>query len=226
MSSLYGWNLKLTQPLSDGKILPTRSQSPENSGDNESLKSIHAFIKLRGCKLKSDSEIKEIVARLKKNGYWFWQKGILEKTDVKDYVESLENSFEQFQNILVQTPADRLVSALLDAPKPLGRTESLEHCLLATDMSAELLDRIDKYLKQKTIKCLHMKTRDGGSRKYKLKELGISTKGKINHELIEKADPKLTEDILEILCHGSEIDEFRAFSSFGRCRLGTICGNE
>jgi hypothetical protein len=95
--------------------------------------------------------------------------------------------------------------------------------MIATDGSAEILDRTKSYIFFKQIVTLHSKV-DSYKTAYKIKRLGTSFTKRLTNEEISGANEALLSDLFHVLCYGSVTDEFLNFSSFKRFRLAEICG--
>ena len=78
------------------------------------------------------------------------------------------------------------------------------------------------------IKTLTLTKEDGSTASYELKSLGRTFTQKLDNKAIQKVDENddVLKDLLFILCHGSKIEEFKKYDTFGRCKLGEFAGNE
>jgi hypothetical protein len=95
--------------------------------------------------------------------------------------------------------------------------------MLATDASAEILDRAKSYITFKKIKTLHSQI-NGYKIEYRIKRLGTSFTKRLTNKEISSADGALLSDLFYIICFGSKTEEFADFLSFRRFRLAEICG--
>jgi hypothetical protein len=162
---------------------------------------------------------------LQDTGYWFWTKEISSAASENGMDTQLKRTKTAFVDILRTSNRQNLVQNLLSPREPLTSSLVATHAMLATNASAEILDRAKDYIAFHKITELHV--RDGvRASTYRLKKLGASFKKKLGNKEIRGADPGLREDILFLLSFGSELEEFEEFVSFAKLKLARICGNE
>ena len=175
---------------------------------------------------KSKEEIEAVVHDLKQNGYWFWQSEIYDPSRVSEIVKSLKKTRSSFISILEESTRDTIIHNLVHPKPPLTPALAVKHAMIATDASAELLDRAKDYIAFHNIKEIHIGRTDSSIVKYTLQELGTHFTSRLNNHAILKASLPLLEDICHIIAFGSEIVEFKNFPSLRKLRLGTICGDK
>jgi len=175
-------------------------------------------------KIKIPEWVKEETRRLRENGYWFWTTGISSTPAHGPLVKNLKSSRSAFISVLAQSEPDNLIRNLLNPSPPLTRKLMVKHAMVATDASAEILDRAKSYIAFKKIRVLHAQIK-GRDIEYQIKRLGTSYVKRLTNEEISSAGEALLSDLFFIICFGSSTKEFLDFLSFKSFRLAELCGD-
>lgn len=168
--------------------------------------------------------VEKEVRKLQKKGFWFWTKEISSASVEAPLVKSLKESRAAFISILTESEPSNLLQNLLNPSKPLTRKMAIKHAMIATDASAELLDRTKSYIAFKKFKILHAQIGDHKI-EYRIKRLGTIFTKRLTNKLIYSANAALLSDLFYVICFGSTTSEFANFLSFRRFRLAELCGN-
>lgn len=173
--------------------------------------------------------IQKEIRRLQENGYWFWTTEISSTPSEAPLFKNLRDTRAAFISILIESEPNNLIRNLL-SPSPLltpssqlTRKLAIKHAMLATDASAEILDRAKSYIAFKKIKTLHSKI-DDYKIEYRIKRLGTLFTKRLTNKEILSADGSLLSDLFYIICFGSTTTEFADFLTFKRFRLAELCG--
>ncbi len=172
---------------------------------------------------KNDAEVNSILEHLKQAGYWFWTED-LRNTEIAQGTNLLLESLDEFITILEDSEPSELIDNLLASRGEITSLLAVRHSMLATDISAEFLDRVRRYLVFKGIRRLTMIS-DDQTIEYDMRRLAQFDRALSNNQ-INSASEELLRDLLFIICYGNRVREFEEFTTFRRCALGEICGDE
>lgn len=181
-------------------------------------------------KMKSmtDEKVEAHFKLLQRSAYLFWSDEIVVPTATEGLLRDLKETKGVFIRILSESTPENIVSNLMSPEKyddrlPPNQLRGLivKHCMLFTDIGMELIKRAKKYVSDKGITHFHI--RDGKRvTEYRIKSL--HEMGVTNPIIYVGRDRDLLEDILVLLCYGSQIEEIDEFLSYKRCKIAKMAG--
>jgi hypothetical protein len=136
--------------------------------------------------------------------------------------EQILSTKDQFIATLRETTPENIVRDLLSST--LDNSLLLQHCMLATDVGKETLDRLAFFLSYNEVSELDIETPEL-SRTYTVAELSDDNFSVANRSFANFSQGAF-EDIFTVLAFGSDMTLLSEYVTFDRCRLGEICGDE
>ena len=150
-------------------------------------------------------------------GKWFWSDDFI-TANTNKLLALLQNSYEEFINIISSTKRDKLVEKLMSMNVP--RAVLMKHIMIFLDTSAETLDRCAMYICIMKYEQLTLP-----EEVIKFNVLGEKFNRGLSNANIGKANDNLVRDLINILVFASESLEFGQFESFKKCNLAKLAGD-
>lgn len=160
--------------------------------------------------------------RLLNNGQWFWTREMLPDDLLGSQTQQILDTKSDFVNILERSSPETLINRLVESQI---KTELLiQHCMLATDIGKETLDRIAFYFFYNDMSTVKINAADA-SEQHQFSVLG-NRDVSVSNKSFSQFSPDLIRDIYVLLSFGASIGQLSKYVTFDRCRLGEICGDE
>jgi hypothetical protein len=176
--------------------------------------------------IKSDSSVEGHYDRLRENGRWFWTDEMMPEDLLSEETKEVLDTKSEFISILEASSSDELVENLMTAGT-MTPSLAIRHCMLATDIGMETIDRVADYISFYDINTLQIQG-DGVDTTYPLRWLGNQHGNSTNlsNSDLDDDNEDLLWDICTLLSFGEYVNSFADYPTFDRCKLGTICGDE
>ena len=171
----------------------------------------------------NDQEVNEKIEALKKNSTWFWTDQIRGKINMLES-DDLQETLSDFKKMLQKNDRGIIVKKLLNSTTVKPKL-AIQHLMLASDCSAEFLDRVKSYLIKDKHNDIKILTPDNRQIPYKFKKITKNPSQKLSKTYIVNADNELLNDVMTIIIFGAEITLFKNFSNFKKLSLCKIVGN-
>ena len=172
-----------------------------------------------------ETEVESSYRRLKRNGRWFWTEEMMPADLLDEGTKRILETKSVFVDILEHANPTTLVADLLTEGR-LPRSLAVRHCMLATDIGMETIDRLADFLNFHDITQFRIKSVTYTDA-YQLRTLGMNDGVQsISNSDLDEFEIDTLHDICTILCFGEHIDVLADYPTFDRCRLGTVCGDD